>query len=119
MKFIIETIFVAILGFFLELFLPWWSVAIAAFLGGLIFNSHSDFLAGFAGIALLWVLKALLIETWAETEFVSRVAEIFSLNKPLIFVVTAITGGLVGGFGAMTGAAVHKKRRRSSSYYKF
>lgn len=116
MKFFIQTIFIAILGFFLELFLPWWSIAIAAFLGGMIFNTNVNFAAGFLGIALLWTLKALLMENAGDTNLTERISQIFFLATPLLFLVTGVIGGLVGGFGAMTGGAVHKRRRRNQYY---
>ena len=115
MKFTIQLIFILVLGFILELFLPWWSIAIAAFAGGMIFNSRANFGAGFFAIALLWVIKALLIESNAAATLTDRVASIFMLSKPLLFLVMAILGGLVGGFAAMTGSALQGKKR--NNYY--
>jgi hypothetical protein len=34
MKFFLQLLFIFILGYVLELFFPWWTIAIAAFLGG-------------------------------------------------------------------------------------
>lgn len=116
MKFVLQVFFIVVFGFALELFLPWWSVAIAAFAGGLIFNTRANFGAGFFGIAILWTLKALLIENNAAAPLADRVAMIFSLSKTLLFVVTAFIGGLVGGFSAMTGSALHKKRKKGTYY---
>jgi hypothetical protein len=89
----------------LELFLPWYSIALAAFLGGVLVKSKVNFLAGFLAIALLWVIKAMLSETGAPNDMVIRVANIFTLpNKELLYVVMAVVGGLVGGFGCLSGA---------------
>ena len=115
MKIAVQFIFIIVLGFILELFLPWWSVAIAAFAGGMIFNSKGNFLAGFFAIALLWTLKALVIESNAAATLADRVAAIFMLSKPLLFLVMAIIGGLVGGFAAMTGSALQGNKRKN--YY--
>ena len=38
------------------------------------------------------------------------------LNKPLLYLVTAVIGGLVGGFAAMAGGALNKKKKRSKYY---
>lgn len=116
MKFVIQVVFIALVGFFLELFLPWWSIAIAALLGGIIFNTKANFGAGFLAIAILWTIKALIIESSAGAALTDRVAEIFFLNKALLFLVSAVIGGVVGGFGAMTGAAIHKRKRRNAYY---
>jgi hypothetical protein len=116
MKFALQIVFILVFAYVLELFFPWWTIAIAGFLGGVLFNSRSNFGAGFLAIALLWALKALLIEVTAAAPLSDRVAAIFSLDKPLLFVVTAIIGGLVGGFACMTGSALHKGKKRSSYY---
>lgn len=115
MKIALQLIFILLVAFVLELFLPWWCIAVAAFAGGLLFNSKANFLAGFLAIALLWTIKALLIESSAATTLTDRVASIFMLSKPLLFLVMAILGGLVGGFAAMTGSALQRSKRRN--YY--
>lgn len=116
MKFLIQVLVIIVLGFALESFFPWWTIAFAAFIGGLIFNTRANFAAGFLAIALLWTLKALWIESSAAAPLAERVATIFSVNKPILFVITATLGGLVGGFASMTGSALHKKRNKSSYY---
>jgi ABC-type multidrug transport system fused ATPase/permease subunit len=115
MKITVQLIFILVLGFILELFLPWWSIAIAAFAGGMIFNSRANFLVGFLAIALLWTIKALLIEASAAATLTEKVASIFMLNKPLLFLVMAVIGGLVGGFAATTGSALQGNKRKN--YY--
>lgn len=110
MKFLIQVISIMVLGFLFELFLPWWSVAIAALLGGLVFDTKANFGAGFLAIALLWLFRALLIEMSAAAPLTERVAAIFMLNQPLLFVVSSLIGGLVGGFAAMAGGALTRKK---------
>src|SRR5436190_13561845 len=97
MKFIIQILVIIILGYILELFMPWWSIALAAFSVGFSMKTKANFMAGFLGIALLWLLKSLLIDYTASAPLVDRVASIFTLSKTLLFFVTAIMGGLVGG----------------------
>jgi hypothetical protein len=116
MKFLIQLIFILFFGFILELFLPWWSIAVAAFAGGMLFNTRANFGAGFLAIALLWTLRALLIESSAAAPLTDRVAAIFMTTKPVLFIITAMIGGLVGGFAAMTGSALHKSKKRGSYY---
>jgi hypothetical protein len=59
MKFMIQFIAIALAAFLLELFMPWWCIAIAAAAGGYALKSKVNFLAGLLGIALLWVIKSL------------------------------------------------------------
>jgi hypothetical protein len=109
MRFILQLSVIIVAGFILELFLPWWSIAIAAFLGGVALKSKANFLAGFLGIALLWFIKALIIDLNNTSALAEKVANIFPLHsKPLLFLVMVILGGLVGGFAAMTGAFLKK-----------
>ncbi len=115
MKFAIQLIFIILVAFVLELFLPWWSVAIASFAGGMLFNTRFNFGAGSLAIAILWTIKALMIDSSAAAPLAERVATIFTISKPILFLVMAILGGLVGGFAAMTGSALNKSKRRT--YY--
>lgn len=116
MKFLTQVLFIAILGFFSELVLPWWSIAIAAFIGGVIFNTKANFGAGFLGVALLWWLWAFLAQQDASAPLAEQVGQIFMMNALLLTIVTGVIGGLVGGFAAMTGAALHRKRKRRLYY---
>jgi hypothetical protein len=112
MKFVLQLALIIILAHFLGLFLPWYYIAVAAFVGGYIFRSKANFLAGFLAIALLWSLKAAWIETGGSTDLVQRVANILLVkNKILLYVLTAVIGGLVGGFAALTGALLRPKLR--------
>lgn len=116
MKFLLQVLIIAVLAFLLELFLPWWCIAIAAFMGGLVFNTRANFGAGFLAIALLWTLGALFMNFEAAAPLTGKVAMIFMVNTPLLYLVTAIIGGLVGGFAAMTGSALNKRRKRNTYY---
>lgn len=120
MKFLLQLIVIALLTFMLELLLPWWSLAIAAFIGGITLNSRFNFLAGFLGVALLWFFYALLIDSTGAAPLTTRVAALFSMNSFLLMLVTALIGGLVGGFAAMAGGAlrVTSKRSNDGRYYR-
>jgi hypothetical protein len=109
MRFPVQIIVIIILGYLLEQFLPWWSVAIAAFLGGILVTTRLNFLAGFLAIGLLWIGKALVTDVSSDSEFADRVARIFMLhNKSILLLVTFVLSGIVGGFAAMAGSALRK-----------
>jgi MFS family permease len=116
MRFAIQVLLIMIFSSILELLLPWWSVAFAAFIGGVLVNSRSNFLAGFFGVGLLWAITSVIIDITASSDLTERVASVFMLNKPLLFLVTALLGGLVGGFAAMAGGALRKERNKVKYY---
>ena len=116
MRFIIQVLFITILASVFELFLPWWTIAIASLIGGYFFTTRYNFIAGFLSIAVLWVITSVIIDISASAPLADRVAAIFSLNKTLLFVVTALIGGLVGGFACMAGGALRKQQKPARSY---
>lgn len=115
MKFLIQVLTIIILSFLLELFLPWWSIAIAGFIGGMIFDTKTNFGAGFLAVAVLWLVSVLVIDVSASAPLSDRVASIFMMNRPILYILTASIGGVVAGFACMAGGALHKRTR--GSYY--
>lgn len=112
MRFAVQILVTLVLGFFFVVFLPWWSVAIAAFVGGLLLNSRANFLGGFLAIGSLWIFKALITELTTDSDLADRVARIFMLNnKFALMAVTFVIIGLVGGFASMAGGVLRKSRR--------
>lgn len=105
MRFIFQFLFIIVLAYVLVLFLPWYSVAAAAFLGGLLLKSKADFLAGFLAIGMLWLFKAMLADAGDTNDLATRVAAIFTLPaKEFLYVVMVLIGGLVGGLGCWCGS---------------
>ena len=107
MKFVTSLFLTALLSFVLGLYLPWWSVAIAAFLvAALIFQKPLfAFLSGFLGLFLLWSFFAGIINSANEGILAARVAAIFPLGGSsfLLILVTALIGALVAGLAALSG----------------
>jgi hypothetical protein len=108
MKFIVATVLTALLAFISGLFLPWWGIAIAAILVALLVHQKAGkaFLSGLLGVFLLWAGLAWWIDMKNNGILSERIASILPLNgnSILLIGVTALVGGLVGGFAAMTGS---------------
>lgn len=107
LKFILKMIFTGAVAFLLQIYLPWWSIALAGFLISFILSSSgvSSFFSGFLGISVYWGVLAFFIDNANDHILSTRVAEIFSLpNSTVLILITAIVGGLIGGFGALTGS---------------
>jgi hypothetical protein len=117
MKFSAQLFTILILALLLELIFPWWTIAIAGFIGGLMFNTRGNFAAGFLAIAILWTAQALIVQSSAAAPLAERVAAILMVKKvEFLFLLTAVIGGLVGGFAAMSGSALRKKKKKTYYY---
>ena len=109
MKFLIQFVAILFAAHLLALFMPWYSIALAAFVMGYILKSNTNFLAGFSAIATLWIFNAWLIDSSSSSDLAERVAKLLMLKREiLLFLVMALIGGLVGGFAALTGSLLRK-----------
>lgn len=116
MKFVLQCLVIALLAYLFELFLPWWSIAIAGLLGGYLLKSRTSFLAGFLAISIVWLLAAWKIDAASPSHLADKVAAIMQVNKATLMAIMAVIGGLTGGFAAMTGASIRSMRRRRNYY---
>ena len=111
LKVLLKIGFTLILAFLFQTVFPWWSIVVASFLISLIISTKglSSFIAGFLGIAILWFFSATIIDIKTGSILTERIAAIFSLpNTWLLILITTLIGGLVGGFGALTGSYLRK-----------
>jgi hypothetical protein len=104
-----QILLIVILGFFLELFMPWWCIAIAAFVGGATALSRMNFIAGFLAIGILWTGKAMITNLSTASDLADKVARTFMLHSTaMLLLVTFLLAGLIGGFAAMSGAFLRR-----------
>jgi len=108
MKFLVSILLTGLLAFVAGIFLPWWSVAIAAFLVALLIHQRAGraWLSGFLGVFLLWGGFAFWISMKNEDILASRIAGVLPLggNAILLVLLSAVIGGLVAGLAAMSGS---------------
>ncbi|GAA4468492.1 hypothetical protein GCM10023189_53920 [Nibrella saemangeumensis] len=98
-----------------QLFLPWWIIAPVAF-GSCWWLSKSSgraFLAGFLGIALVWLAYAAWIHSHTDGILTGRMSQLlFKADVPLVLLLlTPVIGGLVGGLAGLTGYQVRRALR--------
>ena len=114
MKLFLSIVLTGLLCFIAGLFLPWWSIAIIAFLVGLLLPQSlgRHFLSGFLGVFLLWLILALWIDSKNEHILSVRIAQLFHLGSAsfAMVLITALIGGLIGGFAAMSGGSLQRRR---------
>jgi hypothetical protein len=116
MRTILAILLIAALSLLAGMFLPWWSIALVSFLVALLLirSVGVAFLAGFAGIFLLWSLLSLWIDVRNESILSGKIAQVLPLggSAALLILVTGFIGGLVGGFAAMAGSSLMPLKRK-------
>src|SRR3990170_1589842 len=83
MKFLAALILTALFSFIAGLYLPWWGIAIAAFIVALIVYQKAGiaFLAAFSGLLLLWSSLALWIDSSNESILSARIGELLGIGN--------------------------------------
>ena len=116
MKFISAIFLTALLSFAIGLFtvLPWYSFVVCSLAVAMAVyqKAFKAFLAGFVALFMLWGILALLKDVANEHILSTKVANILPLkgNYGLLIIITALVGGLIGGFGALTGSYLRKSK---------
>jgi hypothetical protein len=112
MKFFISLLLTAVVSFAACLFLPWWSIAIAAFVVAAVIPiiPVKNFFAGFFALFLLWGGLSLWISNANEHLLAHKISLILlKMDNPFLLVfITAFIGALVGGLGAWSGSLLRR-----------
>jgi hypothetical protein len=102
---------ILILSFFSSYFLPWWFVAVIAFVAALFIGKKpwQAFMAGFLSVFLAWTVLALLKTLPNDNILATRVAHLMQLPGWIwLLMVTGLIGGLLGGMSALSGSLISK-----------
>jgi hypothetical protein len=114
MKFIISLILTALLSFAACLYLPWWSIAIAAFIVAALIPQKPGkaFLTGFVSLLLLWGGLSFWISYNNEHMLAHKISVLMlKMDNPyLLILATALIGALVAGFAALAGSYLRKTK---------
>jgi hypothetical protein len=111
MRFVIAILLTALLAGITTWLLPWWMIAVSAFIVMLIISVKpaGGFFAGFLGIALLWLIVVMMKDMSNAHILSGRMVKLFGLpNAALFIAVTVFLGGLVGGLSGWSGALTRK-----------
>jgi hypothetical protein len=111
-KYILSIVVTALLSFVTGLYMPWWSIAIAAFLVSAAIPQKPafSFLSGFLGVFLLWEVLAWWIDNKNNGILSQKISVILPLGGStiLLIVVTSVIGGLAAGFAALAGTYMRR-----------
>ncbi|MBL7734911.1 MAG: hypothetical protein JNL51_05595 [Chitinophagaceae bacterium] len=112
MKFTVTILLTALSGFVCGLYLPWWSVGVAAFLAAVMIYQPpaKAFLTGALGIFLLWGVLSWIIDSQNQGLLSAKIARILPLGGSsfLLILLTSFIGSLVGGLGALSGSLLRR-----------
>jgi hypothetical protein len=98
---------IVVLSALLQLFMPWWIVAVVPFAVYFWRPARSAFWISFLAIAVVWFGYGYYLHLISDGAMSDRIAGIFSLsNGYLLLFVTAFIGGLVGGISGLSGFLV-------------
>ena len=114
MKFIISILLIALLSVAVCLYLPWWGIAIVAFVVPIAIPQKPlpAFLAGFIALFLLWGSLSYYISSSNEHLLAQKVSlVILKTDSPMMLVlITALIGALVAGLAALAGSFAGKRQ---------
>src|SRR5882762_9726336 len=114
MKFITSLILTAVVSFAACLFLPWWSIAIAAFVVAVLIPQHPGkaFVTGFVALFFLWAVLSYWISVKNEHVLAHKISLlILKMDSPYILILaTALIGALVAGLAALSGSLLRKSK---------
>ncbi|HAO45859.1 MAG TPA: hypothetical protein PLZ45_14865 [Ferruginibacter sp.] len=115
MKFIVSLLLTALLSFAACLYLPWWSIALAAFAVAALIPQKPgrSFFAGFLALFLLWGLLSLWMSNANEHILAHKISLLMlNMDNPwLLVLATALIGALVAGFAALSGSFLRRSNR--------
>ena len=114
MKFFFSFILTILLSFALCLFLPWWSIAIAAFMVAALIPQKpgKSFITAFAALFLLWGGLSFWMSNNNDHVLAHKVSQLMLKmdSKVLLVFATALIGALVAGFAALAGSYLRKSK---------
>ena len=112
MKFFISLLLIAVLSYAACLYFDWWFVAIVSF--AVVFFIPQKplwaFLCGFASIFILWGALIFILSSRNEHLLANKVSVLIlgNENATVLILVSALIGGLVAGFAALTASLTRR-----------
>jgi len=119
MKFIVSLILIVLLSFTACLYLPWWSIAIVAFIISVVIPQRPlmSFITGFLSLFLLWAGLSYWISKNNGHILAHKISLlIIKTDSPfLLMLVSALIGALVAGSAATAGCYFRKLPYRNKN----
>jgi hypothetical protein len=109
MKRLINYILIVLATALLQLFLPWWIIALIPFVLFLVRPERPvlAFVTSLVGVATVWAAYIMYLHSGTPGSMSNRIAELFFLpNGIVLAVLSVLIGGCVAGFSGLAGALV-------------
>lgn len=105
MRFFTGLLIIVLLAYLSNFIFPWWGVVLVAAAAGfgLRMSGGLSFLCGFTAVALLWGIHITLIDSANGGDFSAKIGEVVNMSGSMLWWLTILIGGLLGGLGATTG----------------
>jgi hypothetical protein len=114
MKFFTSILLTALLSFAACLYLPWWSIAVVAFVVAALIPQKpmKAFLAAFTALFILWFALCFYMSNANDNILAHKVSVlIIKMDNPyLLMTVTALIGSLVASLAALSGSYLRKTK---------
>lgn len=118
MRFVLAILLTALLGYILGLFLPWWAIALAAFVVALLWQQRPGraFASGFLAIFLLWGALAFIADVRNDHILSNRMSELIAGSRMpwALILASAMIGGLVAGMGALSASVLRPAPKKAN-----
>lgn len=105
MKFLISFLLIILLSFAAGLYLPWWTIAIVAFIVVLFIPQRpgAAFVCGFTAVLLLWTILSWWISNGNGHLLAHKISLlILKMDNPFLLIfVSGFIGGLIAGMAAL------------------
>ncbi len=116
MKFVIAFVLTAALSLIAPVYLPWYSIAFAAFIVALFIPQKplKAFLTAFLAVFLLWGIYAFIKDAQNGSLLSVKIARLMKLgeNSFALIAITGFIGGLVAGLAGLTGSLLRSTFRK-------
>ncbi|PWU00767.1 MAG: hypothetical protein C5B52_08370 [Bacteroidetes bacterium] len=113
MKLLISIIATALLSLVFCVYLPWWSISIAALVVSVVIHQSPgrSFFSGFLALFFLWTILSWYISFKNENILAHRISlVIFKVDSPILLIfLTGFVGAIVAGFAATAGSYLRGK----------
>ncbi len=122
MKFVLSLVLMASLSYLAGIYLPWWSIAVVAFVVSVLIplKPGKAFLCGFVSLFLLWAGLSYFISNNNGNILAQKISQLMIfMNSPILLILfTGLIAGLVAGFAALSGSYLRYKKEEESYHKK-